>query len=104
MPAGRPKGATNKSARELKAACQAVGGHILDGLLKIFDDAKLAPEARIEAGEAILNRGYGKPAQQVRHNGAVGAYDFARLPDEQLRIVYDGLKAAAVDGLGDVDA
>jgi hypothetical protein len=103
-PVGRPKGAVNLSTREMKAKAQGYGDEALDVLMTIARDKTQPPEARIKAAEKVLDRGYGKPRQAVQHGGAVGAYDFSRLPDEQLRIVYDGLKAASIDGLGDVDA
>jgi hypothetical protein len=62
---GRAKGTPNLSTREMKAKAQAMGDEVLTGFLEMFKNKKLAPEARIKAGSAILDRGYGKPTQQV---------------------------------------
>jgi hypothetical protein len=42
-------------------------------------DAKAPPAARLSAANALLDRGYGKPAQEV---SAVVDWDFSRLNDE----------------------
>jgi len=49
---------------------------------------------------------YGKPAETDKHSGAIGAYDMSRLAflsDEQINTVYEALRLAAPDAMGDTD-
>jgi hypothetical protein len=61
---------------------------------------------RYKATREILDRGYGKPAETHKHSDAVGSFDMSRLahlPDEQIDLVYDVLRLAAPDSMGDSD-
>jgi hypothetical protein len=49
-----------------------------------MQDPKCPPAARIGAATAILDPGYGKPAQAVNVSGAVEMYDLKKLSDEDL--------------------
>ncbi len=99
-PRGRPKGAINLSTRELKAKAQGMGDDVLDGLFAMFKDGKLPPEVRIKAGKEILDRGYGKPAQQIKAStDSSQRYDWSKVPIEKARMVADVLRLAQRDGI-----
>jgi hypothetical protein len=94
-PVGRPKGAVNLSTRELRAKAQSMGDDIIEGLLLMFKDKTLAPEARIKAGREILDRGYGKAPQSVKMTASTGGrFDWSRVPDDKLAIVEETLRLA----------
>jgi phage terminase small subunit len=60
--------------------------HTAAALGVLVDVAKQSESdsARVAAANAILDRGYGKPSQAVKHTGAIGTYDLKNLTDEQL--------------------
>ena len=62
-------------ARELARDCAP---EAVETLKTIMRDAKAPPAARIGAATAILDRGYGRPRQDV---GISGALDMTRLMD-----------------------
>lgn len=81
-PGGRPK--SDKTLQEL---AKAHAPEAISTLAAVMVDVKSPPAARVSAATAILDRGYGKPAQAIKHSGAVGAYDpakLAELSDEEL--------------------
>ena len=97
---GRQKGSTNVSTREMRAAAQAHGKDMIDVLVKIAKNGKLPPHDRIIAAEKVLDRGYGKPSQQVKATlGGSGAFDWDRIPDDKLRVVEETLRLAQRDGI-----
>ena len=65
--AGRPKGAVNTERREAKELALQHGPKIIAELARLALKAK-SEMARISAGEAILNRAYGKVPQQLDAN------------------------------------
>jgi hypothetical protein len=99
---GRQKGSVNVatlSTREMKAKAQAMGADILDGLLAMFNDAKQPIEGRIKAGKEILDRGYGKPAQQIKTTSSGSVFDWDKVPNDKLRMVEETLRLAQRDGV-----
>ena len=64
---GRPKGAVNTERREAKELAIQHGPEIIAELARLALKAK-SEMARISAGEAVLNRAYGKPVQQIDAN------------------------------------
>jgi len=90
-PSGRPK-----VAPELRAAAQEVSIEGLKVLTGIMRDEKAPQNARINAVQAIWDRGFGKPDQQHRVSGQI---DFAHLLAEysQLRALEDGGELEALD-------
>src|SRR5262245_41799636 len=59
-PAGRPKevGHVRELAKQYTAAA-------IDTLVKVMEDEKAPPSARVGAAEAILARAYGRPNQAI---------------------------------------
>jgi hypothetical protein len=91
--AGRPKGATDKKARsapiitasveqkrELRAAAREHTGAALEALVRVCKMGD-SESARVAAANALLDRGYGKPLQQIEA-GTPG--DFSHLSDAEL--------------------
>ena len=62
---GRPKGAVNKVTRELADAAQEYTEEALETLIRICRSGK-SEAARVAAACAILDRGHGKPKQQIQ--------------------------------------
>jgi len=92
---GRPK-----VAPELRAAAQEVSIEGLDVLTGIMRDEKAPQNARINAVQAIWDRGFGKPDQQHRVSGQI---NFAHLLAEfsQLQAIEEAGEAevlSVVDG------
>jgi hypothetical protein len=63
--AGRPKGSQNKVTLELKEAAQVYTADALETLAKICKSSKASDAARVAAACALLDRGHGRPRQQV---------------------------------------
>ena len=85
-PTGRPKRPVTIEARRIfrdvaTAACERTQDAI-DTLFAIMKDAKAPAAARVSAAQAILDRGYGKPAQAVEVNTGP---DLTHVSDEDLR-------------------
>ena len=49
----------------MRELCQTHTQEAIDTLLKIMRDVKAPKAARVKAAEAILDRGWGKPAQAI---------------------------------------
>ena len=64
-PGGRPK--TVKEVIELARSRTALA---IETLAKICMDPKVPPSARVSAATALLDRGYGKPSQNLELTGA----------------------------------
>jgi uncharacterized protein DUF5681 len=83
-PGGRPKKPAAIVARQLvadaKALAQQCAPEAVLTLKTIMLNEKAPPTARISAATAILDRGYGKPRQEVE----MRQFNIARLNDEQL--------------------
>ena len=69
--AGRPKGATNQAARDIKAALQKHGEALVKALLALTksDDERV----RLGAIREAMDRGYGRPAQPHTGEGGEGS-------------------------------
>lgn len=92
---GRPKGqtqiATNTDRRSLAQLARAYTKEALMALVEIFQD-KTAGAARVTAAIAVLDRGYGKPAQSHELTGPnqgpvmmkLDQAVLAKLPEETL--------------------
>ena len=59
-PGGRP------DTSELKQACRAKSQDALDTLIEIMNSQEARNMDRIKAAQALLDRGFGKPVQQVQ--------------------------------------
>jgi len=84
-PGGRPKKAQTIEARrrvaDVRALAREYAPDALSTLRTIMLDEKAPPAARISAAVALLDRGYGKPRQEVE---IARRRDFSRLSDEEL--------------------
>ena len=60
---GRQKGTPNKATAEIKAIAQQYGAEAIKKLAELMrgDD----PKVSVQAANALLDRGYGKPAQTI---------------------------------------
>ena len=73
-PGGRPK-----VIAELKELAKGHTVEAIQTLVSIMTNPKFAPAARVSAANALLDRGYGRPAQHV--TGDVATSYVARLPE-----------------------
>jgi hypothetical protein len=77
-PNGRPKKPATIEARKMladvKALAKEMGADAIKTLGKIMNNPKTPPAARISAAVAILDRGWGKPRQQIE-NDRPGDFD-----------------------------
>ena len=62
---GRPKGSPNKATASIRDAAQAYTEDALRTLVEVMNDREQPGPARVGAANAILDRGYGKPKQEV---------------------------------------
>ena len=90
---GRPKGVPNKATAEIKAIAALHGPEAIAALAKIMKAAKSPPATVVAAATALLDRGYGKPAQAVHVDGGLS---IKNLSDEEL----DARIAAAIAAIG----
>jgi len=77
---GRQKGSVNLSTREMKAKAQGYGDEALDILMEIARDTNAPTHERIMAAEKVLDRGYGKPAQQIKTHSSGSVFDWDKVP------------------------
>ncbi|WP_205048999.1 hypothetical protein [Paracoccus sp. SY] len=70
--AGRKPGRVSKAKRELADMAKDHAESALDVLAEIMHDNQQPAAARVSAANALLDRGYGKPAQAVQLTGAEG--------------------------------
>lgn len=63
-PGGRPK-----ENEELKELCRTHTETAVKTLVAIMRNAKAPAAARSMCAQAILDRGHGKPTQQIKHSG-----------------------------------
>jgi hypothetical protein len=71
-PGGRPKRPETVEARkvvaDVKAAARELTSDAMGALKRVMQDPKAPAAARVSAATAILDRGWGKPTQQVEAN------------------------------------
>jgi hypothetical protein len=70
---GRKKGTPNKATASIREAARQYTQDALDTLASVMSDEKQPAAARVSAANALLDRGYGKPAQPVDGDGEGGA-------------------------------
>lgn len=90
--AGRPKGRRNNATLEQKSTLQDLARrHTAEALKTLVQVATMGESetARVSAAIAILDRGYGRPAQAVQHtgpnNGPILTADLTKATDDELR-------------------
>jgi hypothetical protein len=96
---GRQKGSKNLSTRDMRAKAQAYGDDMIEVLVKIAKNAKLPPHDRITAAEKVLDRGYGKPTQQIKTTDTSERYDLSKIAPDKLRMIADTLRIAQRPGI-----
>lgn len=64
MPAGRPKGALNKSTKDIKALAQKHTPAALKTLVDVMGKSE-SDAARVAAARELLDRGHGKAPQAI---------------------------------------
>lgn len=69
--AGRRKGSPNKATVVVREAAQAFTEDALLTLAGIMRDATQPAAARVSAANALLDRGHGKPKQELELDGAL---------------------------------
>ena len=88
-PTGRPKRVATIEARrvltDVRAAAREYGQDALDVLVEIMKDPKATKQARINAAQVVLDRGFGRPLPPQESPSA--AYDLTRLSDTELEIL-----------------
>lgn len=62
---GRKAGTPNKATAEIKALAQSYAEDALQTLADMMLDAQQPGKTRVTAATALLDRGYGKPAQAL---------------------------------------
>ena len=67
--AGRKPGPVSAAKRELADLAKAHAAAALQTLVSIHSDTEQSAAARVSAAVAILDRGYGRPAQMLAHTG-----------------------------------
>lgn len=78
-PAGRPK-----KDREFTEECRTLADEAKDVLAKVMRDNKAPHAARVNAATTLIERGYGKPSQDMNLNVKRSIDDFT---DEELAIL-----------------
>jgi hypothetical protein len=74
-PGGRPK-----ASAPLKELARSHTEEAITTLVTIMKSSKAPAAARVNAACALLDRGFGKPLQQVEHSGELISY-VMRMPD-----------------------
>lgn len=95
--AGRPRGSATKVGTDLRTAAQQYTNEALDTLVQVMRNPAETGTARAAAANAVLDRGYGKPKQEIEAN--VNLFD-RMAHDEQLALAA-ALEALARDESGD---
>jgi Family of unknown function (DUF5681) len=84
-PTGRPKRPATIEARrifrDVADAAREVTGEAINALVAIMKNPKAPAAARISAAQALLDRGYGKPAQAIEVSAQP---DLTHLSDKDL--------------------
>ena len=62
---GRKAGTPNKVTANLREAAQEFSGEALAMLVSVMRDPETPPNTKLAASTAILDRGYGRPRQEV---------------------------------------
>jgi hypothetical protein len=85
---GNPKGRT-PIIPEVREYAKGYTREAIQGLVRVLRDKKTPPASRVAAANALLDRGWGRPAQQIEHSGTLGSLGaildsaFARLDADE---------------------
>ena len=83
----------------MRASIQADASKYKKWLEDIAGNDKEPGNFRVVAIRELLDRGYGKPAQQVKATVTSDAFDWDRIPEHKLRMVEETLRLAQRDGI-----
>jgi len=81
---GRPRGALNKTTRDVREAALPYAVKGISQLASIAANPKIDASDRITAIKELLDRAFGKVKIAHTVSGSVGTYDLGRLKPEQL--------------------
>jgi hypothetical protein len=87
---GRRRGTPNKSTAEIREYARVYGPQAIDFYKAVLDDVTYAVETRLVAARELLNRGYGRPAQElnVQLQGPARVPDYFRyIPESRLALM-----------------
>ena len=103
-PGGRPKKPQTleriRIEADVKALARECAPEAILTIRTIMLDAKAPPAARIGAANALLDRGFGRPAQQVDVNATID-FDFSQLSDDEFEEFGRLLELTALPGPGE---
>ncbi len=100
---GRPKGALNRTTRDLRELALPYAIKGVAQLAAIAANVKNDPSDRIMAIRELLDRAYGKPKSVHTVSGTGGTYDLDRLNQEQLAQLEGILIEAIPNAVGHSD-
>ena len=66
---GRVAGTRNKATADVKAVAATYTTAAVETLAEIMQDSNAPPAARVSAANALLDRAWGKPRQELEHAG-----------------------------------
>lgn len=69
---GRPLGVPNKATAAVREIAQIYTAEAIEALAGVMRDAAAPHAARVSAASALLDRGHGKPRQELEHSGPYG--------------------------------
>ena len=67
---GRVAGTRNKATADVKAVAATYTTAAVETLAEIMQDSNAPPAARVSAANALLDRAWGKPRQELEHAGS----------------------------------
>lgn len=94
-PGGRPKSVEGQNLKEL---ARSYTSDALDTLTAIMGNEKAPEAARVSAANSILDRGWGKPVQQIG-DGDGNAVDLIAILMERRERKFDPHTDGVVDGI-----
>jgi hypothetical protein len=82
--AGRPPGAVNKATLEIREAARQHGPQMISELVMLAKESD-SHSTRVAAIGMLLDRGYGRPKQELEHSGVDGGpIEFADMSDTEI--------------------
>lgn len=77
-------GYTPRKSRDIKEYAKIYSTEMIDVLVEIATDTENFPRDRIQAAEAVINRGYGKPGNAADEDDFQDAIHVEKLTTQQL--------------------
>jgi len=88
---GNP-GGRSKGEGDIRALAQKHTPAAINRLVKIVNDDKVSPSAQVAASVALLDRGWGRPAQTINANFLSGNDRMPSLLDELSPAIFERIK------------